>query len=388
MSILVVQRDTSGVKAAVMKNNQLYAYQAQHNSAAICEEQIYIGIVDRMQKGISAAFVKLPGGDFGFLPFDKEKQPLRSGERVLVQVKRPPNNAKKAFLTMDISLAGQHLVLLPFGGGVSVSKRVEDEEARLLLRKLGRKLRPEGFGIVMRANALGNDEAVQEECLLLQARWKVIHDKARMMTVPSLLWDGEDAVSTLLREEGERLEYILTNAPEMIPSHVHVPVREADEPFLLHNVEHKLEKSRRRTVLLKSGATLVVDRCEAMTVIDVNSAMAGGGKNTEETAEKINLEAAKEIARLLRLLRIGGMIVVDFIDMVTDEAKERLLAAMREALHEDPLKTIVYGITQLGLMEMTRRRASTPLEAIRDIPCPHCGGAGVLLESEDDLTDA
>lgn len=385
MSILVVQKDADGLRAAVMKDNRLYAYRGQQGGGGICEEQIYIGVVDRMQKGVNAAFVKLPGGEFGFLPYDKEKHPLRSGERVLVQVKRPPNNAKKAFLTTDIALAGQYLVYLPFGGGVSVSKRVETDEEKQMLRRMGRHLKPEKGGLVMRASALQADEAATDECAVLLERWRMISEKARMQTAPALLWDGDDVISSLLREENTRLEYVLTNAPEVLPSGIACPIKEADEPFLLHNVEHKLERSQRRTVRMKSGATLIMDRCEAMTVIDVNSAMAGGGKSVAETAEKINMEAVREIARLLRLLRIGGIIMVDFIDMATDEARERLIHAMREALKEDPVKTMVYGITQLGLMEITRRRGETPLEALRDIPCPHCAGTGVLTESEEDL---
>lgn len=388
MSILVVQKDAQGLQAAVMRDNRLYAYRSQNGGGGICEEQIYLGVVDRLQKGVNAAFVKLPGNDFGFLPFDKEKHPLRSGERVLVQVKRPPNNAKKAYLTMDVALAGQYLVLLPMGGGISVSKRVEQEEERSALRKLARRIKPEKGGIVMRSAALQNEADACEECVMLEKRWNEIEKKARMTSVPSLLWDGEDVVSSLLREETTRLEYILTNAPDALPEHLPCIVRTADEPFLLHNVEHKLERSQRRTVRMKSGATLVIDRCEAMTVIDVNSAMAGGGKNVEETAERINLEATGEVARLLRLLRIGGMILVDFIDMGSDDSRERVLNAMRCALQEDPVKTAVYGFTQLGLMEITRRRGETPLEALRDIPCPHCCGTGALTESEDDLTDA
>jgi len=388
MSILLVQKDVDGLKAAVMRNNKLYAYRSQQSGGAICEEQIYLGIVDRMQKGVNAAFVKLPDGEFGFLPYDKEKHPLRSGERVLVQVKRPPNNAKKAYLTMDVALAGQRLVLLPMGGGVSVSKRVEDEEQRSALRKLARKIKPESGGIVMRAAALLDQEAVAEECASLDNRWETIQAKARTAAAPALLWDGEDVVSALLREEASSLEYILTNAPEALPEHISCEVRTADEPFLLHNVDHKLQRAQRRTVRMKSGATLIIDRCEAMTVIDVNSAMAAGGKCVDETAEKINLEAAGEVARLLRLLRIGGMILVDFIDMKTDEARERVLDAMRTALEDDPVKTVVYGFTRLGIMEITRRRGETPLDALPDIPCPHCAGTGALFESEDDLANA
>lgn len=139
---------------------------------------------------------------------------------------------------------------------------------------------------------------------------------------------------------------------------------------------------------MKSGASLVIDRCEAMTVIDVNSGKSSGGRDIAATAERVNHEAAREIARLLRLLGIGGIIVVDFIDMDSEEARQRLIEEMRQQLKNDPVKTEVYGITALGLMEITRRRAQTPLEYLRDTPCPHCGGTGILKTDEEDTADA
>ena len=218
MSILLVQKEENSVKAAVIRDNRLYAYHAQQNAGAICEEQIYSAVVDRMVKGINAAFVKLPQGEFGFLPFDKQKTPLRSGERVLVQVKRPPNNAKKAFMTLDIAVSGQYLILLPTGGGISVSKRIEDEDNRKSLRLIGKKLKPSAFGIIMRSEALDvPEEVLAEEKDALLARWQEISKKANLCSAPALIWDGEDAVSKLLREEKNQLDYILTNAPELLP---------------------------------------------------------------------------------------------------------------------------------------------------------------------------
>ena len=385
MSILVIEKNDAGIRAAVMKDNRLYAYRSSESGGGICEDQIYLSVVDRMAKGVNAAFVKLPRNDFGFLPYDKEKRALRSGERVLVQVKRPPNNAKKAFLTLDVSVGGKYLVLLPMGGGISVSRTIENEDDRKTLRQLGKKLKPTAFGLIIRSDALGvEEETITQERDELLARWQLISQKANTLPAPALLWDGEDIISQLLGEEEKQLEYVLTNAPELLPDTLTCPVRQADEPFLLHNVEHKLKRSQQRTFLMKSGATLVIDRCEAMTVIDVNSAMSCGGRNIADTAEKINTEAVREIARLLRLLRIGGMILIDFIDMATDEAKERLLSYMKELLQDDPIKTVVHDITPLGIMELTRRRADTPLAALPDIPCPHCAGTGVMPESEDE----
>ena len=388
MSILLIEKNTNGVRAAVMKDNRLYAYRSSESGGGICEDQIYLAVVDRMAKGVNAAFVKLPHGNFGFLPYDKEKRALRSGERVLVQVKRPPNNAKKAFLTLDVSIGGKYLVLLPLGG-ISVSKSIEDEEVRKELRLLGKKLKPASFGIIMRADSVTADtEALEQERDELLKRYEDICKRANTQPAPALLWDGEDIVSQLLHEEEKHLEYVLTNAQELLPPTLSCPVRQADEPFLLHNVDHKLKRSQQRTFLMKSGATLVIDRCEAMTVIDVNSAMSGGGRNIADTAEKINTEAAREIARLLRLLRIGGMILIDFIDMATDEARDHLISYMKELLKDDPIKSVVHDITPLGIMELTRRRADTPLPALPDIPCPHCAGLGVIPESEDESLHA
>lgn len=389
MSILLIEKNNASVRAAVMKDNRLYAYRSSESGGGICEEQIYWAVVDRMAKGVNAAFVKLPHGEFGFLPYDKEKRALRSGERVLVQVKRPPNNAKKAFMTLDVSVGGKYLVLMPLGGGISISRSIENEDDRKALRQIGKKLKVASFGLIMREDSLAaNEETLIEERDALLTRWQNITKKVNSLPAPSLVWDGEDIVSQLLYEEEKHLEYVLTNAPELLQQSLSCPVRQADEPFLLHNVEHKLKRSQQRTYLMKSGANLVIDRCEAMTVIDVNSAMSGGGRNIADTAEKTNLEAAREIARLLRLLRIGGMIIIDFIDMATAEAKDRLIAYMKELLQDDPMKTVVYGITQLGLMELTRRRADTPLPALPNPVCPHCAGTGVLPESEDDTLHA
>lgn len=389
MSILLLQKESDGLRAAVMQDGRLYAYRACKNAAAIHEGQIYLAVADRAVKGIGAVFVRLPDGEFGFLPIHAGERAPASGDRVLVQVKRPPNNAKKAFMTRDIALDGDHLILLPCSDSLGVSSRVEDTAQRRALRETARRLKPHGMGIVMRCAALQADEVLlQKELADLQKRWQFLQDARMHGAAPRLLWDGEDALSQLLRQEGDGLEYILTNAPDALSDTLSCPVRVAENPFMVHAVDHKLEKSRRRTILLKSGATLVIDRCEAMTVIDVNSAMAAGGKGISHTAERINTEAAAEIARLLRLLGIGGMILIDFIDMDSDEARARLIQTMQEHLRRDPVKTEIIDITPLGIMEMTRRRVEMPLSEVPDIPCPACHGTGVTELPEEEPDDA
>lgn len=388
MSVLILQKENGRLRAAVTEQGKLYAYYEQDGGFSIAEDQIYLGVADRAIKGVNAVFVRLPDGQFGFLPTPDGQKPPASGEKIMVQVKRPPTAVKKAMLSRDIALAGLYLVYLPLRRGARISSKVEDPAERAALKRLGKALGLQEEGAILRSSAL---ECAKEQALgeldTLRRRWQEILAASRT-AAPALLYGGEDVPAVCLRDEGKYLEYILTNAPEAIKAPPGIPVRTCDTPFLLHNIDHKLERACRRTVLLKSGASLIFDQCEAMTVIDVNSAMAPGGKNIAVTAEKINMEAAAEIARLLRLRGIGGIILVDFIDMETEEAKERLIAHMRECLKHDPMKTVVYGVTQLGLMEMTRRRAARPLATYEDLPCPHCAGSGILLQPpEEDIAD-
>ena len=387
MSILLVEKDGQGLQAAVMHRGKLYACRSE-SGGSLREGQVYSAVVDRVLKGVSAVFVRLPDKQFGFLPLSAGEKTPASGQRLIVQIKRPPTQTKKALLSTDIALAGDALVYLPRGSGVHVSSRIENAEEKATLRALGSLLDCSGGGVILRSAAAGCDlQALKQELDVLRARWQSI--LAVQESAPRLLWEGENMLAILLREERSRLEYILTNAPGCLPAALPCPVRTCDHPFLLHTVQHRLERSLRRTVQLKSGATLVIDPCEAMTVIDVNSAQAAVGKSIAETAEKINAEAAWEIARLLRLRGIGGMIVVDFIDMASEAAKERLLAVMREALSEDPEKTTVHDLTALGLMELTRHRAQTPFSPLPDAPCPRCGGSGIDLQPvEEDSRDA
>lgn len=388
MSILLAEKTSEGIRAAVVEDGKLLAWKAEKATTSIQEGQIYLGVADRVIKSINALFVKLTSNDYGFLPIESGKPVPSSGTRLLVQVKRPPNNAKKAFLTTDISFEGDTCIFLPFGNHVSVSKRVEETESRHTLKQLGNTIRKPGTGLIMRSSALVADiEIVKGQLEKLQRDFETIQSKSRTAHAPCLLRTGDNPLEALLHEEAAHLESILTNATEIIPE-TSITIKTSEHPFLLYNVDAALTKAKKRTVLLKSGTTLVIDRCEAMTVIDVNSAMATKGRSITETAEKINLEACKEIARLLRLLSIGGMILVDFIDLPDNDARERLISYMRECLHRDPTKTVVIDITPLGIMEMTRSRSQTPMEQLEDDPCPLCGGSGIhFLTTEEIQSD-
>lgn len=383
MSILLVEKTEEGLQCAVINRGKLYACQSVIASTSLQEGQIFIGIVDRAVKGLHAVFIRLPGGASGFLPIAPASMLPPSGSPLTVQVKHPPIGKKQAMLTEEISLPAATLVFLPFGKGIRLSSRITDPEERDRLKQLGASLSVLQGGIILRSAALECPaEELQRELAILMDHWTSIASHSR--TAPALLWGGSDVLTRFLQEEKGRLEYVLTNEPDALPDGLSCSIRTSETPFLLHNVRHKLERSLRRTVQMKSGATLVIDPCEAMTVIDVNSARTASGKSAAETAEKINVEAAWEIARLLRLRDIGGMILIDFIDMPTAEARDRLTAAMREALLEDPNKTVIHDITVLGIMELTRRRTQVQRASLPDQPCPHCGGTGIILFPDEE----
>ena len=212
----------------------------------------------------------------------------------------------------------------------------------------------------------------------LWEKWQLIQEKISHAQAPCLLETREDILGRILREERGGVDEILCANPDSLPS-VSCPVRACENSFAIYNVQSHLEKSLRRKIWLDCGGFLVIDKTEAMTVIDVNSGKFTGGKSgTEGTFLKLNLEAAREIARLLRLRNIGGIILIDFVDMQSEESREKVSAALTEALHNDPVKTVLHGFTSLGLMEMTRKKIETQ---ITPLPlCPRCHGTGLIEE--------
>ncbi|MBE5783211.1 MAG: ribonuclease E/G [Clostridiales bacterium] len=375
--ILLEQKDGRR-EIALMENGKLLAF-SREKDAAIEAEQIYLGIVDRIVKGMEAAFVRLGKDHVGFLPFSECKARPRSGDKILLQVKRPPVGEKAAYLSCDISLAGRLAILTPFSQRFSVSKRIENEEERKKLLAIAKNLSPEQMGLVMRQESAGASEAeISNEIEALSQRWQHIWAASSSCTAPCLIQEREDALLRLLRDERGEMDQLITNAPDQLPS-LSLPVSFCENPFAIYNIASKLEKSFQRKVWLDCGGFLVIDRTEAMTVIDVNSGKYTGLKSgTEQSFLKLNLEAAREIARLLRLRNIGGIIIIDFVDMQEEESRSLVAAAMQEALLQDPVKSVIHGFTSLGLMEMTRKKTEVSSSAFTH--CPHCRGTGYIEE--------
>ena len=341
---------------ALLDGKRLMAF-FQDAGSGIEAEQVYLGAVDRIVKGMEACFVRLGKDQVGFLPFSECRERPRSGDKLLVQVKKPPIGEKAPYLTADISLAGRYVILTPFTARFAVSQKITEEGERARLKSMAAKLAPAGCGLVMRTeSADASEDDIAADANALSAAWNEILEKRQTAQAPCLLKGREDALSRLLRDEHGEICEILTNAPEALPL-LPFPVRPCDHPFDLYSVRAKLEKSMQRKVWLDCGGYLIIDKTEALTVIDVNSGKFTGNKTgTENTFLKLNTEAALEIARILRLRNIGGIVIIDFVDMQNEDSRAAVQKALEEALRDDPVKAVVHGFTTLGLMEMTRKK--------------------------------
>jgi ribonuclease G len=368
---------------------------------------IYLGKVSRVLPGMQSAFIDIGLERAAFLhvadllqsrngaqptPIEKvlyESQPL------LVQVLKDPLGTKGARLSTHISIAGRMLVYLPQDPHIGVSQRIESEADRTQLREKVQRLMPEDErgGFIIRTMAEdASDEALSADIEYLRKRWQQILEGSRCgaAAAPRLLYQelslpqrvlrdvATDATTSILVDSPAALAVLQEFANTYMPSLLGKLRRHAgDRPlFDMHRVEEELAKALARRVDLKSGGYLIIDQTEAMTTIDVNTGGFVGGRNFDETVFKTNLEAAHSIARQLRVRNLGGIIIIDFIDMTSADHREAVLAELRRALARDRTKSSVNGFTSLGLVEMTRKRTRESLAHVLCEPCITCGGKG------------
>ena len=385
MKLLLLESDAGVTEYALLKEGRLSDYGHVWAGEETLVESVYLGRVTRFLKSLSAVFVRLSPEMEGFLPLDGIPVGVRprSGDELIVQIRKPPTQGKSPFLSRDITLVGRLAILLPVSRGIHVSARVADRQERDRLVRVARESVPEGMGLVMRAYAAGKDgEAVATEIRALLEQWEAVLRKAASSSAPAFLLQGSGPLERLLRDMGDAPDKLITNCSD-VPLPDGIPCDTHPEPFALWSVREQLRKALRRRVYLKSGGTLIIDPCEAMTVIDVNTSGHSAGQNKESSVLALNLEAADEIARLLRLRRAGGIVLVDFIDMHEEKSRETLLARLEAALREDRVKTVVHGFTSLGLVELTRKKSEEPLRAETLRACPACGGTGFALSVEE-----
>src|ERR1700677_2858215 len=375
---------------------------------------VYRGRVQNVLPGMEAAFIDigipknavLYRGDVRYDRDDIEggaaSQPriedvLKAGQTILCQVTKNPIGAKGARLTQEVSLPGRFAVLVPNSSAFGISKRLGDNERRRL-RRIIDEVKPAGHGMIVRTAAEGvSAEELQRDVTTLLEQWNIIEAEAKRSDAPGLLYREPELSVRILREElnpeyrgvviddlalfEQVRDYVRAVSPELSDRvEYYDPEVEGLPIFERYHVHEQLHKALDRKVWLPSGGSLIIERTEALTVIDVNTGKNVGKTNLEETVYRNNLEAAEEVARQLRLRDIGGIIVIDFIDMEIRENRDKVAAALRNALARDKTRTQVFDISELGLVEMTRKRVSEGLLETLSTECAICGGRGVTLD--------
>ena len=411
--VMAVRQQGDRTQIAVLEDGVLVEHYVTRGSSGSMVGNVYLGRVQNVLPSMEAAFVDigrgrnavLYAGEVNWDAAGLEGQPkriefaLKSGDPVLVQVTKDPVGQKGARLTSQVSLPGRFLVYVPDGSMTGISRKLPDTE-RSRLKSILKRVMPDGAGVIVRTASEGAPEdALEQDVARLQAQWSDIQAKAASANPPTLLYSEPDLAIKVVRDifnedvnslvvsgdsAWEQVEqYVTSVAPDLAPR-LERWVGSKDL-FAEHRVDEQLAKALDRKVYLPSGGSLVIDRTEAMTVVDVNTGkFTGQGGNLEQTVTRNNLEAAEEIVRQLRLRDIGGIIVVDFIDMVLESNRDLVLRRLVECLGRDRTKHQVAEVTSLGLVQMTRKRIGSGLLESFSTTCETCNGRGIKVTMNAD----
>jgi ribonuclease E len=404
------------VRLAIMSGDTLDGYQVAVTEGGLARGNIYRGVVANINPALEAAFVDFGAERHGMLPAHdvvpqtyhrtppagpgshRIEKVLERGRPIVVQVTRDPTGAKGAALTTNVSLAGRYLVLMPFDPTRGISRKVEDEEVRVAMREQADRLAvPEGCGFILRTNALGQTKATLSRDLAgLLRLWKRVQAEASRGKGPRLLYSDQDLVVQALRDYlDSSIDEVLVDDDEVFERaqaymHASMPrgktrlVRYTDRMPLFSRfaVEPQIDTIYARTVALPGGGSIVIDATEALTAIDVNSGRASRGSSQEDATYAVNIQAAHEVARQLRLRDIGGLVVVDFIDMRSRKHEREVEKALREAMKADKARSTVGRISPNGLLEINRQRIKQALQLRTHRSCPTCDGTGKIPSPE------
>ena len=409
--VMVVRQLGDRTQIAVLEDDVLVEHYVTKASSASYAGNVYLGKVQNVLPSMEAAFVDIGKGRnavlyAGEVNWDsagmagkprKIEQALKSGDAVLVQVTKDPIGHKGARLTSQISLPGRFLVYVPEGQMTGISRKLPENE-RKRLKDILKKIVPENAGVIIRTAAEGaSEEELSRDVARLEAQWQSIKTKSEKGGAPALLHAEPDLVIRVIRDifnedftklivqGNEAWDTVDQYVAHVSPDLVERLSRHTGESDVFHDlrIDEQLTKALDRKVWLPSGGSLVIDRTEAMTVVDVNTGkFTGQGGNLEETVTRNNLEAAEEIVRQLRLRDIGGIIVIDFIDMVLEGNRDLVLRRLTECLGRDRTKHQVAEVTSLGLVQMTRKRVGQGLLEVFSEVCEHCRGRGIIIRSE------
>ncbi|MCX8053698.1 MAG: Rne/Rng family ribonuclease, partial [Armatimonadetes bacterium] len=409
---IIVNVDTRESRVAIIESGKLVELLIEREERVV--GSIYKCKVSNVLSGMDAAFVDiglernaflyvgdvLPEMDDEFPTARKEagrhlriKDVLKPNQELLVQVVKGPRGTKGARVSTRISLPGRYLVLMPESDNIGVSRKIEAEGERERLRKIGENIRPLGFGIIVRTEAEGRGETeLRQDLEFLLRMWSQIQEKAAKISAPGLVHQDLSLIYKTIRDAfGSDVSKMIIDSPvdyekavelvELISPKMRSRLHLYNEPepiFERYAIEPEIENLLRRKVWLKSGGHVTFDSTEALTAIDVNTGKFIGSTSLSDTILKTNLEAVVEIARQLRLRDIGGIIVIDFIDMANAKDRQKVVAALEKELHKDRMRTKICHISPLGLVEMTRKRTRESLGRILSERCFYCEGRGFL----------
>ena len=393
--IVIAERDNI---AAVLENQKVTDFFIHRGEVLLGD--VYLATVDNILPSIDAAFVNVGTDKMGFLHAQDVmgkgtlKEKLSPKQKLVVQVVKEPTGHKGPRVTTEISLPGRFLVLMPSEPGVSVSKKIENSKERARLKAIVNLIKPVGVGVIIRTEAEGVSEAdIQEDLEILLEKWNNIITAAETMTPPNLIYRDQDLLYRVIREAcTEDVKEIIVDTPFAMNrvqnilqnwhmnKNVNVTLYKGTEPLLVAMDIHKeIKAALNIKVNMPSGGYLFIQQTEALTVIDVNSGKFISSATQDETILKTNIEAVHEIARQLRLRNIGGMVIIDFIDMISRADKLAIMEELEIALEPDKAKPQVGQLSDLGLVELTRHRQGQSLSEIFTKRCPHCQGSGYFM---------
>ncbi len=435
-SELIVDVQSSEVSIALLEDSRLVSLQKESRNLAYAVGDIYLAKVKKLMPGLNAAFINVGYEKDAFLHYldlgsrfstyskfikelleDKKKIPqlskikllpdidkhgtvsdqLTAGQELLVQIVKEPISSKGPRLTTEITFTGRYLVLIPFSDKISISQKIKTSEEKVRLRQLIESIKPKNFGVIVRTSAEGKKVAeLNHELKTLVECWESTIAKAQKAEVPSLIFEEESRIVGVLRDifsptfeeiqvnDSEIKEQIVKYVSLIAPERKNiVKLYTDDQPIFDHfNITKQIKSSFGKTVSFRSGAYIIIEHTEALHVIDVNSGNRAKATNDQESnALEVNLRAADEIARQLRLRDMGGIIVIDFIDMNKAEHRQKLYEHMREVMANDRARHNILPLSKFGLMQITRQRVRPALDIITTEACPSCFGKGEVQPS-------
>jgi len=417
---IYISKGVGETRIAVKENGKLAELHVDKQSQERTVGNIYKGVVENVIPGMQAAFINIGQGANAFLPFseisdseliaeknEKSKNSkeinvlLQAGQEIIVQVIKEPFDKKGARVTTELSIAGRFIVLIPKSKYIGVSKKMRDKFERRRLKKIALSIKKPGLGMILRTVAEGKTDAqIENDYKNLTAKYNDLLKKAEKNKAPTLIHNDLKVTSSVLRDLiSEKVEKIVVDSKDDYNKISKMVKEDAldigdalehyrkREPLFKHSgIDNSMMKLLRKKAWLKSGAYLIIERTEAMVVVDVNSGKFVGKKGHEENSLKINLEAAKEVCAQLRLRHLSGLILIDFIDMIKPENRKKVFLEMKKELRKDRAKVAVSQISEFGVLEMTRERTGLSIIDSLTDSCEVCNGDGRILSKDTLLT--